>query len=163
MSKFNQGNSKASKLTGVEVMEIREKYASGLYTYDRLSREYFVATNTIRSIVKGTSWQQLPSVTPQEVVEEGAVRSMRRLNELMKEDRLPPAVVLDDEALAAMQAAIAKMPEKVEFERPSAEMLKRMAGYGARLPQPTPLRVSETSEVSSVDEDGSEEGPAHGG
>lgn len=161
--KFNQGNTHASKLTGAEVMEIREKYASGLYTQARLSREYQVSITTIRNIVHGVTWQNLPGVIPQHVVEEGAMRSMRRLDELLSLDSLPPAAAeLTDAEIAAMQAAVAEMPRKEEFDRPSGELADRMAAYGVRPPakgdQVQSMKQAEEGVSQHVDEDGSEEG-----
>src|SRR5260221_4273095 len=62
MSKFNVGNTKSSKLTGVEVMEIREKYATGVYTMNRLAQEYGVTRNTVSDVVHCITWQSLPGV-----------------------------------------------------------------------------------------------------
>jgi group I intron endonuclease len=47
----------AAKLTNVKVLEIREKYSSGNYTYSALAREYGVYPKTIRSIVLRKSWK----------------------------------------------------------------------------------------------------------
>ena len=139
MSKFNVGNTKASKLTGVEVMEIREKYASGLYTMNRLAREYHVTRNTISDIVHGVTWQDLPGVTPQHVIDDAAARSMRKLDAMMAETAsLEPATgELDDATLAAMQQAVQDMP-KPEFLKPSDDVAARMAAYGARVPTDAP-------------------------
>lgn len=134
---FNQGNTKASKLDGVQVMEIREKYATGLYTYDRLSVEYGVASNTIRSIVKGTSWQNLPGIEPAHVIEEGALRSLRKLDAMMKDDGLPPAVPMDADTLAAMERAVLAIPEP-EFIKPTPDMEARLRAYGVRPPPSKP-------------------------
>src|SRR4051812_49228482 len=129
---FNQGNTKAGKLTAVEVLEIREKYATGLYTYDRLALEYGVATNTIRSIVKGTSWQQVPMITPQHVVDDAALRSQRKLEAMLAQtEGLAPRaseIEVDDEAMAAMQAALQTIPTPPVM-RPTADQAARMAAY----------------------------------
>jgi predicted transcriptional regulator len=115
MSKFNQGNTKAGKLTGVQVMEIREKYASRLYTQNRLAREYQVTNTTIQNIVHGVTWQSLPSVQPDDVIDEAIARSIRKLDGLSE-----PVVELsaDDQIrLAADLAHIAEansLPESTE-------------------------------------------------
>jgi len=138
-TKFNLGNTKAGKLTGTEVMEIREKYASGIYTMNRLAREYHVTRNTISDIVHCVTWQDLPGITPQHVVDDAATRSMKKLDELMAADNLPAATgELDAATLAAMQQAVEDMP-KPEFLKPSDDIAARMAAYGARVPTDAPL------------------------
>lgn len=62
MGKFTASNTKASKLTSVQVLEIREKRSLENYTQDRLAREYQVSITTIRNIVNGVTWQKLPMV-----------------------------------------------------------------------------------------------------
>lgn len=132
-TKFNVGNTKASKLTGAEVMEIREKYASGIYTMNRLAREYHVTRNTISDIVHCITWQDLPGVAPQHQIDDAAARSMKKLQAMLDETGdLPPATAeVDDETLASMQHAVETMP-KPEFLQPSAEQAARMAAYGVR-------------------------------
>lgn len=56
MGKFRVGSHANAKLTPTEVLEIREKYASGLYTQGHLAREYRVSANAIGRIVRGESW-----------------------------------------------------------------------------------------------------------
>lgn len=133
---FNQGNTKASKLTGVEVMEIRQKRASGVYTLDRLAREYHVTSNTIRNIVNMVTWQNLPGVEPAHVMDEAAARSMRKLGELMGEQ--PSALGVEEETIAAMQRAVEAMPQP-EFLKPNADIAAKMAAYGVRPPTPKEL------------------------
>ena len=159
MSKFGQGNTKASKLTGVEVMQIREKYASGMYTQARLSREYHVSINTIRNVVTGVTWQDLPGCVPQEVVDEAALRSQRRLDELMSGDRLPAATAeLSDDMLEAMERAVVQAPT---LEPMSAERSARLAAYGVKaapergLISPGGDGKQQQTEESSSDEDAS--------
>lgn len=65
MSKFAQGNNRASKLTNEQVFEIRMKYRGGQYTQSRLSREYGVIPETIGRIIRGDSHQNVPM--PEEV------------------------------------------------------------------------------------------------
>lgn len=138
---FNQGNTKAGKLTAVEVLQIREKYATGLYTYDRLALEYGVATNTVRSIVKGTSWQNVPMITPGHVIDDAALRSQRKLEAMLAGAGALPVeseLEVDDETLAAMQHAVESMPQP-EFLKPNADQAARMAAYGVRPPTPKEL------------------------
>ena len=57
---FQGGNRRAAKLTGEQVMVIRERYATERgCTQARLSREYQVSIGTIANIVNGLTWQTL--------------------------------------------------------------------------------------------------------
>ena len=85
MNKFTQGNTKASRLTGVQVMEIRDKYANRLHTgitQEDLSREYQVSITTIRNVVHGVTWQRLAGSQPEEQVELQARQSEQLFKEL---------------------------------------------------------------------------------
>lgn len=153
MSKFNVGNVKAGKLTGVEVMEIREKYASGMYTMNRLAREYHVTRNTISDVVHCITWQSLPGIAPAHVLEEGALRSLKKLDALMSADGLPPGSAMDDETFAAMERAAKAVQHIPVFDKPDADRAARMAAYGVR-PQGDGASVGATEETNShVDED----------
>ena len=57
---FPKGNTRAAKLTGEQVMNIRGRYARGGVTQGELCREYRVSINTIARIVNGQSWAGLP-------------------------------------------------------------------------------------------------------
>ena len=59
MSAFTQQNSKASKLSASEVVEIRRLYLEGM-TQGALCREFGVSIVTIGRIVRGETWQKLP-------------------------------------------------------------------------------------------------------
>jgi len=59
---FSAHNKKAAKLTGEKVMDMRKKYATGDYTQARLSREFQVSISTIRNVLSGITWQELPLV-----------------------------------------------------------------------------------------------------
>lgn len=56
---FQRGNRKASKLTGEQVLEIRERYAMVGVTQRQLAHDYGVSVNTIHSIVDGLTWRDL--------------------------------------------------------------------------------------------------------
>jgi hypothetical protein len=45
-----------AKLTAEAVLQIREKYKTGLYSYDILSKEYSVTKTTIKSIINRKLW-----------------------------------------------------------------------------------------------------------
>jgi group I intron endonuclease len=60
MSEAQTGEkSSRAKLTEKEVLEIRSKYIPGKYGYVKLSKEYGVHDETIRSIIKRTSWSHI--------------------------------------------------------------------------------------------------------
>jgi transcriptional regulator with XRE-family HTH domain len=73
-NQFQMGNNKASKLTGEQVVEILERYATerGM-SQPRLAREYGVSVNTIAKILNGTSHRhitrpgQTPGLQPEQV------------------------------------------------------------------------------------------------
>src|SRR6202000_1122876 len=48
-----------AKLTEKDVLEIRAKYIAGKYGYVKLSKEYNVHDETIRDIIKRTSWRHI--------------------------------------------------------------------------------------------------------
>jgi hypothetical protein len=91
---FQQGNTRARKLTADDVLAIREKYlVIGGYTYSMLSIEYGVSNNTIKDIVKGNSWQRIAG------------------HELVRLDK-PPAdrcVGISDNEINASQTRLAAM------------------------------------------------------
>jgi len=55
-----RGNSAISKLTEIQVVEIREKYQTSQYTFSELANEYGVGRNCIMNIVKNKTWKHLP-------------------------------------------------------------------------------------------------------
>lgn len=112
MSKFNQNNSRASKLSPVQVHEIRSKYAAG-YTQASLCREYGISIGQIGRIVRGESWQQFPVARtenqvqadylrqhgspPPEPTEEEIAASAAKLDALVaaEEERIDPIELLN--------------------------------------------------------------------
>lgn len=53
------------KLSVSEVVEIRTLYAQGNISYCELGRRYHVAPNTIRYLVLGKTWRDIPVLSPQ--------------------------------------------------------------------------------------------------
>jgi transposase len=80
---FSQGNTKASKLNPTKVYEIREKYATGDYTQEGLSREYGVSISTIRNVLHRVTWQQYGQPVRQPPTEEEMEAASKRLGELL--------------------------------------------------------------------------------
>jgi hypothetical protein len=125
--KFRLGNTKASRLTAVGVMEIREKWASGEYTQTQLSREYQVSITTIRNIIQGVTWQRLPAIIPQEQI---------ALEAKVSQSRLPQAepVKISEETQAKLLAELATLGEKPAAERrsdPIEDYLNKGKGEGS--------------------------------
>ncbi len=85
MTKFSKGNTKASKLTAVLVLEMRMKYAlpTKEYTIARLSREYHVSLTTASNVVNGVTWQNVPMPERQEDVDYEAKLSELRARALL--------------------------------------------------------------------------------
>lgn len=81
---FSQFNRASSKLTGDKVIEIRQKYATRQYTQEALSREYQVSINTIRNILRGVSWQNLPTIKSEAEEQTEAKLSEHRFATLLR-------------------------------------------------------------------------------
>jgi len=48
-----------TKLTKIQVVELKQKLATKLYSYKELSREYNVSDTTIRNIANGKIWKNI--------------------------------------------------------------------------------------------------------
>lgn len=147
---FSLGNTKAGKLNAELALQIREKYATGLYTYARLSIEYDVSENTIRSVVKGTSWRRVPMVQPATQLAADVQRSLRKLDELMNGgEGLPPASTeLSDDMMEAMERAAREVAQTAQNSfKPSADIAARMAAYGVAVVRPTNVGGATSEEV----------------
>lgn len=109
---FSANNRKASKLTGEKVIEIRQKYAlpDRQYTYDRLAREYHVSPNTIKNVVKGVTWQNLPMVASQ--AEEATAA---KLSELRAQAMLDAGMMTRKEE----ERKPVEMPEELKPKKPN--------------------------------------------
>ena len=95
---FSRGNAKAARLTAMQVMDMRAKYASGDYTYERLSREFQVTPNTVRNVVLGLTWQRMPRIEHEAAIDERMARTA-----------YPP--VVDEETLKARMLARLAEPQ----------------------------------------------------
>ncbi len=76
---FQHRNSRAAKLTVEQVLEIRQRYATGKATQGRLCRDYRVSINTIAKIVNGESWTWLPMPVNEQTARESQDRLMASL------------------------------------------------------------------------------------
>jgi len=101
MSKFGQGNTKASRLTAENVYAIRERYANRgtvPVTQAQLAREYQVSLTTIRNILDGVSWQSVPRVQAPDDLDHEIGNSQRLLAKLLEGE--PGLVMTEREAEA---------------------------------------------------------------
>lgn len=81
------------KLNSGKVLEIRSKRAAG-QTQESLSREYRVSINTIRSVCRGNSWQDLElELAPPDGAD--AAASQARLEELLGGSAKPEPIEED--------------------------------------------------------------------
>lgn len=93
---FQRGNRRASKLTGEQVLKIRQMYFTGLYSYGKLGVIFDVSLNTISNIVNGYTWRHVAGVeltgldkpppnmvqgqeVPDEVIQESQRKLMEKL------------------------------------------------------------------------------------
>jgi hypothetical protein len=127
MVKFRMGNTRASKLTPVQVLEIRDKWASGQFSQAQLSRAYQVTITTIRNVIYGVTWQHLPPIIPQEQI---------ALEAKVSQSRLPQAepVKISEETQAKLLAELATLGDKPTAEKrsdPIEDYLNKGKGEGS--------------------------------
>lgn len=125
--KFPQGHHKAAKLTGVQVLRIRELYSVG-YSQGHLAREFQVTIGTIGRIVRGESWQTITQ--GEEVVGPGQLASEAELSARRLVEQLgigQPAVQPLDNQPA--QGSLSKCPHGMDVQD-CPECLSTMAKFG---------------------------------
>ena len=115
---FRRGSIAAAKLSPVEVLEIRLRYANEGWTQGKLSREYQVSVGTIGRIVRGESWQQYQQT---EHLQEG------QHHEALEEQA--ESAVLTPEQQADMEAGLARL---LQPEPPRADPYVAFRDKGAR-------------------------------
>lgn len=112
---FNKHNTKASKLNGEQVLEMRRRRHFEGWTQTRLAQYYGVTLTTVRNIVHGVTWQYLPNVRPEaptpyarpaepggrpEPTAEEIAASQARVIAALQRDTAPPGPQPDPELLA---------------------------------------------------------------
>lgn len=134
MAAFYRNNTKASKLNGTQVVEIRQLYGAG-WTQGQLSREFQISVGQIGRIVRGESWMQLPT-TPasQAELQTQAQRVYRDLqgNGLADSSpKAPPRDVMDlDLPNDAEGDGLGKLQETLrELVKPEAAVLDKLARF----------------------------------
>lgn len=122
-NQFRRSNTSARKLTGVQVIDIRERFAKG-ETQGSLARAFGVSVGQIGRITRGESWQAYGGQGPRdsEVGDEALRAGMR----------LPTNEELLEEAKASEQRLLEELRSAPQPPRLSEEVTNRVAGYGAR-------------------------------
>ena len=117
MSKFNRGNTRAHKLTPLQVHEIREKYAREGRTQASLAREYRVVPETVGRIVRGETWQQFEAIETNFAIEARMVRaveprmrsdaeaSLERFKKMMGIEDPPPIPLVHSEDVKELDSS----------------------------------------------------------
>jgi len=86
VTKFSQGNTRASRLTAEQVHSIRARYAEHTATQRQLAIDYNVSITTISNIVHGLTWQNVPMIEPKDEEERRIAESQRLLKTLLEHD-----------------------------------------------------------------------------
>lgn len=128
MTKFARHNERAAKLEVHQVKAMREKYAQGA-TQASLSREYSVSVVQVGRIVRGESWQSLPTVKSAAEMqleafsmEARAQESARRVAEMLRIEPVNPEEFIDKPPIPIFNP--------VPLSKAIADKAK---GYGARV------------------------------
>lgn len=115
---FSRGNKRAAKLTGEEVMQIRESYFNERgCTQGLLAIRYQVSVNTIASIVRGHSWQ-------------GIAGDDGRL-----EERVPPPLDPRPKPPGAMEASMVRVNRLLDSGMPLGPLTKAPSLYNDPPPE----------------------------
>ena len=124
---FQKGNRRASKLTGEQVIEIRDRYTLPGVTIKRLALDYGVSRNTISSILDGLTWRDIPGgqapvyrppLNPQPGPQDKIDASLARLAALMEPKQVslyndpPPAEAEDSRA----KSVFTKLTDQISDE-----------------------------------------------
>ena len=116
---FNVKNTKASKLNGEQVLEMRRLRHFEGWTQMALAQRYKVSLSSVRNIVHGVTWQWLPNVRPDAPAFSRAA------------DPLTRPEITDAEILASQARVFGAMEKAAQppGPQPSAELL---AKYGVK-------------------------------
>lgn len=87
---FRARHTAAAKLTGEQVINLREEYVNGA-TQGSLARKYHLSVNQVGRIVRGECWNALPNVARLAAMPEAdeIARSAQRLSQMMSEVETP--------------------------------------------------------------------------
>lgn len=87
MSKFRAGHKRSAKLTGEQVLSIRQRYLAG-ESQGSLARDFQISVGQIGRIVRGESWIAQARVEDPQAIRDEAADSLARLLQMQK-DPLP--------------------------------------------------------------------------
>jgi len=162
MTKFRLGNTRASKLTAMQVIAMRKEWATGEVTQAYLSRKFQVTTTTVRNVIFGLTWQHLPAAIPDEQIAFEAEQSLSRLDTAM-ELANPADVGLTPEAIEKLNKELASLaPEEPPAERVDVmEVLERRARERGGQPNDQGINTT-TGSVREAVESSKDEGSVHG-
>jgi hypothetical protein len=132
---LRSGNSRAAKMTPMNILEIREKYAAGR-TQGSLAREFGISVGQIGRIVRNESWQQFTPVTTEHDLRiRGAME-----HQALKQTEMTP------EIQASAEAALARLEGQVERPADPWAAAKAKAPSLYNDPPPTEAEDSEAAE-----------------
>lgn len=103
--KFQRRNGRAAKLTAGQVVEIRNRYATGTCSQGDLAREFDMSVVQIGRIVRNEVWRQLPPslMSPEEI--EMSARRVMEIQIAMKREQEQAG-----DRMAAELAGVPKSP-----------------------------------------------------
>lgn len=114
-------NRKNAKLSAAKAFQIRQDYAVGGKTQAQLAVEHGVSLNTIRNVLQGVTWQQVPMPVAGEQEAYDIQQSQERLKDLL-------AVPSD---LSDLSKIVGRM---APTEDPLEEIIRRRSQYAAQPP-----------------------------
>ena len=76
---FTKRNTRAAKLTGEQVVNMRLRYARGGVSQPELAREHHVSLNTIARALNGLTWAGLPMPVTEDEARASQTRFMQRM------------------------------------------------------------------------------------
>lgn len=131
MSKFRKSNTRSAKLTGEQVLELRQRYIAGA-TQGELARAYGISIGQIGRIVRGESWQDKAQVEDPQPIRDAAAESLARLR-AMQEHPLPSE---EQEALERGQKLLERMGQEVNDKHQTEQELEEFKGTPLTKPNP---------------------------
>ena len=158
MTKFRLGNTRASKLTAAQVVNMRREWADGAKQKD-LAQKYGVTSTTVYNIIYGLTWQSLPAAVPDEQIMFEAEQSLNRLDTAL-EITDPSDVGLTPEEIEKLSKQLTSGPIETEERVDVTELLKRRSERG----QPNDQGINEAAGgVRTPTQSSTTERSIHGG
>lgn len=126
MTQFRTGNTRAGKVTGEQVLDIRSKYAEG-WSQGRLARHFALSVGQIGRIVRGEAWQELGGDAPRGRWQAGQSPAM---DEAAAQSAQKMAQQLEAAQSAARREALAAVPPET-LQRSERKLEELIEGSGA--------------------------------